>query len=92
MPTHGGAMDTVALTLVALALLGVVERNHRNGLALLTAQGVLLSVAALGAAVQSGEAHAYLAVLLTVGVKVVAIPGALFSTARDVNRPGKSGG
>lgn len=87
MPTHGGAMDTVALALVAVALLNVVERNRRNSLALLTLQGLLLTAAALGSAVQSAEAHAYLAVLLTLAVKVAGIPGTLYSSVRDVALP-----
>ncbi len=84
----GGPLDMVALALVVTALAGALERRPMIALGMLTLQGVLLTVAALLIALDEGGAHGYLAVAITLGVKVVAIPRVLRSAAHEVAATG----
>lgn len=70
-------LNTLALALLAVAVLECLERRPLTALALLTAQGVLLTAAALLIAPATGDLHGAFAVVLTFAVKVVAIPAVL---------------
>lgn len=77
-------LDTLALALLATALASVPLRRIETSIRLLAAQGLLLALAASVVAVTTGALHAYVAVALTVGVKVLAVPAILLYVLRDV--------
>src|SRR3954471_3313117 len=76
--------DTLALLLLATAVVSVLTRSIESGVRLLAVQGVLVGAAAAVVALTVGEPHAYLTVALTLAVKVVAVPGLLLRALREV--------
>jgi hydrogenase-4 component E len=77
-------IDALALLLLASAVGLVVTRRIESGIRVLALQGLLLAAVALVAALTTGSGHAYLAVALTVAVKVVAVPTLLLRALREV--------
>lgn len=77
-------MDSIALLLLATALASVVTRKLASSIRLLAVQGLLLAAAAATVALATGAAHSYLAVGITLAVKVLAVPGILLYALREV--------
>ncbi|MEK7216279.1 MAG: hypothetical protein AAB289_11840, partial [Chloroflexota bacterium] len=85
MTGAGSPLETVGLCLLAAALAGALEQRPRAAVALLAGQGTLLTGGAVFALFDSGDIHGVLAVLLTLAVKVVAIPWVLLAAVRAVS-------
>ncbi|MHB0869248.1 MAG: NADH-quinone oxidoreductase subunit K [Chloroflexota bacterium] len=79
-----GLLDILALLLLATSLGLTSVRRLDSAIRLLAGQGLLLACAAAVVALASGSGHAYLAVLITVAIKVLAVPGILLSALREV--------
>ncbi len=77
-------LDSLALLLLGTALASVVLRKLRSSIRLLAVQGILLAAAAAVVALTTGTVHAYIAVALTVAVKVLVVPGVLLYALREV--------
>jgi hypothetical protein len=75
--TARDAISSLALLLLATGLFSTILHRIGSFITLLATQGVLLSGCAAVVALASGELHAYLALLLTIGVKVVGVPAVL---------------
>lgn len=73
-----GLVDTIALILLGASFASVATRGFAGLLWLLVVQATLLAAVAATIAVSSGAQHMWLAVGLTVAVRVVAIPALLF--------------
>ncbi|MHB1131773.1 MAG: NADH-quinone oxidoreductase subunit K [Chloroflexota bacterium] len=82
--TARGILDTLALLLLATALGSVLLRRLESSIWLLAVQGVLLAAAAAVVALAAGTLHAYFAVLITIVVKVLVVPGVLLLALREV--------
>ncbi len=82
--TARGLLDGLALLLLATTLGSIIPRQQENSIRLLALQGLLLSLAAAVVALATGTAHAYLAVAMTVVVKVIVVPGILLFALREV--------
>ncbi len=80
----GSLLDSVALLLLVTAIGSVLTRRVESGIRLLALQGLLLAVAAATIALNTGNAHAYVAVALTLAVKSIAIPLLLLRALRQV--------
>lgn len=77
-------LDNLALLLLASALVSMLVRRLDTIFVLLAGQGLLLTATAAVAAAATGTTHAYLAVVLTLIVKVIGIPGILLFALREV--------
>lgn len=84
MTAAQGLLDSLALLLLATALGSVLLRRLDSSIRLLAVQGILLSVAAAVVALTTGTAHAYLAVAITIAVKVLVVPGVMLMALREV--------
>ncbi len=84
LQTAQGLLDSLALLLLVTALGMVLVRRLDNGIRLLAVQGVLLACAAAVVALTVGGGHAFVAVAITVAIKVIAVPGILLSALREV--------
>jgi hydrogenase-4 component E len=84
LQTAGGLLDSIALLLLATALGSVLVRRLEGSIRLLALQGLLLAAAAGVVALTTGSPHAYLAVAVTVCVKVLMVPGILLYALREV--------
>jgi hydrogenase-4 component E len=84
--TARGVVDTLALLLLATALASVVARRLDSAVYLLAAQGLLLAAVAAVVALTTGSSHGYVAVVLTILAKVLAVPGILVFVLREVRR------
>jgi hydrogenase-4 component E len=82
--TAQGLLDGLALLLLATALASVPLRRLENSIHLLSLQGLLLGGAASVVALADGGTHAYLAVAITLAVKVVLVPGILLYALNEV--------
>jgi hydrogenase-4 component E len=85
----GTARDAIGALALLLLATGLISTGlHRIGsfITLVTIQGVLLSCCAAVAALASGEAHAYLALAMTIGVKAVGVPTVLTFALRRVRQ------
>lgn len=77
-------LDNLALLLLATALWSVLVRRLDSSIRLLALQGLLLAAAAATVALTTGTGHAYIAVGITLAIKVVAVPGILLFVLREV--------
>lgn len=77
-------LDGLALLLLATALGSVTLRRLESSIRLLALQGVLLATAAAVVALTTNTVHAYLAVAITLAVKVLVVPGVLLYALREV--------
>ena len=83
----GAARDTIgalALMLLATGLISTVLHRPGSFITLVAIQGVLLSACAATVALASGDAHAILALVVTVAVKVIGVPSVLTFAVRRV--------
>jgi hydrogenase-4 membrane subunit HyfE len=82
------AIGALVLALLATALFSTVLHRLTSFITLLTVQGLLLGGCAAVVALASGEAHAWVALAVTIGVKVVGVPAVLtFALRRMRQRP-----
>ncbi len=84
LKTAHGLLDSLALLLLATALGLVLVRRLDNAIRLLAGQGVLLACAAATVAMSSGDLHSFAAMIITVAIKAVVVPGILLSALREV--------
>lgn len=77
-------LDNISLVLLAVALGSVLVRKLDSSIYLLAVQGVMLGAAATVVALATGAAHAYVAVAITVVVKVLVVPGILLYALREI--------
>lgn len=84
LQTAQGLLDTLALLLLASALGLVITRRLDGSIRLLAVQGILLAAAAAVVALTTGSPPAYAAILITVAVKVLVVPGVLLFALREV--------
>ncbi len=84
LQTAQGLLDSLALLLLATALGSVLLRRLEDSIRLLAGQGALLAAAAVVVALATGSPHAFIAVGLTVLVKVLVVPGILLFALREV--------
>lgn len=77
-------LDGLALLLLATAVGSVLMKRLESSIRLLALQGLLLAAAAAVVALATGSAHAYLAVAITLAVKVLVVPGVLLLALREV--------
>lgn len=76
-------LDTLALMLMGVALIGVSTHRLDRAILLLAAQGAVLTAAAVTVALADGGGHGLAAVILTLAVKALAIPGVLYFASRE---------
>ncbi len=79
-----GALNVISLLLLATSLGSVVVRRLHVSTYLLAGQGALLAAAAAVVALATGASHAYIAVAITVVVKVLLVPAVLIYVLREV--------
>lgn len=84
LATARALLDGLALVLLASALGSMLMRRLDSIVVLLAGQGLLLTLAAAVVAVTTGAVHAYLAVGITLAIKVVAVPWVLLYALREV--------
>ncbi|TAK31326.1 MAG: hypothetical protein EPO21_17675 [Chloroflexota bacterium] len=77
-------LNSLAVLLLATALWSILVRRLDSSIRLLGLQGLLLAAAAAVVALSSGTAHAYVAVVITLAIKAVAVPGILLFALREV--------
>jgi hydrogenase-4 component E len=75
--TARAIVDALALCLLTTGLASTLLHRLGSFITLLAIQGLLLGGAAAVVALASGELHAYVAVLVTVGVKAIGVPATL---------------
>lgn len=80
----GQIVDAVAVLLIICTLLMFVAQRLTENIVLLGMQSALLSVVAFTVAISTGTLHILIAAVLTVVVKVVAIPIFLFVILRRI--------
>jgi hydrogenase-4 membrane subunit HyfE len=86
--TARDAIGALALMLLATGLVSTMLHRLSSFVTLLAVQGVLLAGCAAAVALASGEAHAYVALVVTVAVKIVGVPAVLtFALRRIRQRP-----
>jgi len=73
-----GIVDAIALVLLGASFASVATRGFVGSLWLLVAQAALLATVAATIATASGAQHMWVAVALTVAVRVIAVPVLLF--------------
>ncbi len=78
------ALDGLALLLLSVSIWSVIVRRLDSSIHLLVGQGLLLAAATMVLALNSGSAHAYFTVLITLLVKVIAVPGILLVALRGL--------
>jgi hydrogenase-4 membrane subunit HyfE len=84
--TARDAIGTLALALLATGLIATFLQRLGSFITLLVVQGLLLAGCATVVALASGEPHAYLAVVITIGVKVVGVPAVLIFALQRVRQ------
>lgn len=84
----GSLIDALAVVLIATAIAMVGARRLRELILLLALQSLLLGIVALTVAISTGSLHIYIAAVLTLTVKVVAIPAYLFWVLRRIRIAG----
>ncbi len=84
LQTARGLLDILALLLLVTGLGLVLVRRLDNAIWLLAGQGVLLASAAAVVACTLGSAHAFVAVAITVVVKVIVVPWIMLAALREV--------
>lgn len=77
-------LNDISLLLLATALGSVLIRRLDGSIHLLAGQGLLLAAAAAVIALATGASHAYVAIAITVLIKVLAVPGILLFVLREV--------
>lgn len=77
-------LNNISLLLVVTAVGSVLVRRLNGSVHVLGVQGLLLAAAAGVVALETGSAHAYAAVAITVAVKVLIVPGILLLVLREV--------
>ncbi|MHB8620909.1 MAG: formate hydrogenlyase, partial [Chloroflexota bacterium] len=80
--TARGLLDTVSMVLLAVVVASVLVYRLDTAIGLLAVQGGLLAVAAITVALATGMGHAYVAALLTLLVKAIAVPLMLLRVLR----------
>lgn len=80
------AIGAFALLLLATGLVSTILHRPGSFITLVAIQGVLLSACAATVALTSGDAHAILALVVTIAVKVIGVPGVLEFAARRVRQ------
>ena len=80
------AIGTLALLLLATGLVSTFVHRLSTFIVLITVQGAMLCGCAAALALASGELHAFLALALTVAVKVVGVPTILTFALRRVRQ------
>jgi hydrogenase-4 component E len=80
----GDAIDTFALLLLLTSLGSVLVHRLDHSVLLLALQGTLLAAVAVVVAIDTGAVHAYIAVVVTLIVKALAVPGVLLHALRGV--------
>jgi hydrogenase-4 component E len=86
LETARALFDILALLLLGSAVSLVLIRRLDTMIYLLAGQGVLLAFAAIVIALATGTSHAYAAVVLTIVVKILAVPAILLHALREVNQ------
>lgn len=84
--TARDAIGALALLLLATGLFSTALHRISSFITLVTTQGVLLSGCAAVVALATGEAHAYLALAMTVVVKAIGVPIVLTIALRRVQQ------
>jgi len=77
-------IDTLALLLLLTSLGSVLAHRLDQSILLLAVQGVLLGAVAVVVAIDTGAIHAYIAVVVTLAVKAIAVPGLMLHALRGV--------
>jgi len=77
-------LDNISLLLLAAAVGSVLLRKLDSSIRLLAAQGLLLAAGAGVVAMATGTVHAYVAVALTLLIKVLVVPAILLHALREV--------
>jgi len=72
--TARGLLDTVSMVLLAVVVASVLVYRLDTAIGALAVQGGLLAAAATTVALATGTGHAYVAALLTLLVKAIAVP------------------
>ena len=80
------AVDALALCLLATGLFSTLLHRLSSFITLVVVQGLLLSGCAAVVAVTTGELHAYLALAVTIVVKVLGVPAILTFALRRVRQ------
>jgi hydrogenase-4 component E len=79
-------ISALALMLLATGLIATFLERLGSFITLLVVQGLLLAGCAAVVALASGEPHAYLAVVITIGVKVIGVPSVLTFALRRIRQ------
>lgn len=79
-------LDTLAVLLLATAVMSLLVHQLDTAIYLLAGQGILLAGVAATVALATGTGHGYVAVALTVVAKVLIVPGVLLYILREVRR------
>ena len=82
--TARGLLNSISLLLLVTALGSVLILRLESSIRLLAVQGLLLAAAAAVVALTTGASHAYVAVAITVIVKVLIVPGILLRVLREI--------
>lgn len=80
------AIGVLALVLLGIGLLATLVHYLSTFIVLLAAQGVVLACCAGLLALEQGNLHAYAALVLTIGVKVIGVPLVLILALRRVRQ------
>jgi hydrogenase-4 membrane subunit HyfE len=79
-------VDGLAVLLLLIALAGLATHRLERGVWLIGAQGIVLATVAASIAAGTGAWHVYAAALLTLAVKVLAIPLVLLRVLQSVRQ------
>jgi hydrogenase-4 component E len=80
------ALDTLAIILLLIALVGIATYRLERAIWLVGGQALVLATVALTIGAATGSWHVYAAAALTVAVKVIAIPFVLLQVLQRVQR------
>src|SRR3954447_14275 len=78
------AIDTLALLLLLTSLGSVLVHRLDHSILLLAQQGGLLAAGAVVGGIQTGAVHAYIAMVVTLAIKALAVPAVLLHALRGV--------
>jgi hydrogenase-4 component E len=77
LATARDVVDALSLCLIATGLVSTLLQRFSSCITLVAIQGLLLSGCAMAVALATGELHAYLALAMTVAVKLLGVPAVL---------------
>lgn len=86
LATARDVLDALALCLLATGLISTLLHRLSSFITLIAVQGLLLAGCAIAVALATGELHAYLALAVTVVVKVFGVPAVLTLALRQVRQ------